>query len=352
MTHVKDVLSCIDALERRRLVSLPTPLEEAGNLGRSLGIDLLLKRDDLSGTGAGGNKLRKLEFIVGKALAEGCDTLLTTGGVQSNHARLTAAVAARESLSCELHLRGAAPENPTGNLLLSEILGASVHFHENVDYAGVDRIMAERVRALRDEGRHAVTIPLGGGTAEGTAGYVLAVHELVRQLGSGHRPPDLFVVAGGTGSTAAGLSLGAQLFCPTASVLAVSASWNKALLEAEIMRHRRACAQLLGVPDDGPVWVEDGFVGPGYNQMSPAGRLALLQLARSEGVFLDTTYTAKAFSGLIALVRSGQIAAGSRVVFWHTGGIPELFTRTHAELDPQAAGEARQIPPISLHSTL
>lgn len=325
-------LARIAALKRRHLVSLPTPLERANGLGRILGIELLIKRDDLTGLGAGGNKLRKLEFIVGRALENGYDTLLTTGGVQSNHARLTAAVAAQEGLACELHLRGCAPEHLTGNLLLSGILGASLYYHEGVDYAEIDRRMAARAVALSAKGQRALTIPLGGGTAEGTVGYVLAVAELVKQVGDSGQSPDLFVVAGGTGSTAAGLSLGAQLFSPHTGVLAVSASWKRDVLAAEIVRHQRDAARLLGVEVSTEVWVEDGFVGPGYNQPSQAGTNALLQLARGDGILLDTTYTAKALSGLIGNMESGRIARGSTVVFWHTGGIPELFTRTVSDL--------------------
>ncbi|WP_195180012.1 1-aminocyclopropane-1-carboxylate deaminase/D-cysteine desulfhydrase [Mesorhizobium sp. INR15] len=321
----------IAALKRHSLVSLPTPLERAERLGQSLRIDLLIKRDDLMGLGAGGNKLRKLEFIVGKALDEGYDTLLTTGGIQSNHARQTAAAAARQGLACELHLRGRSPDNLTGNVLLSSILGAELHYHEDADYAEIDRRMAARAEILSTQGRRALVIPLGGGTAEGTVGYVLAVAEIMRQISDGGAP-DLFVVAGGTGSTAAGLSLGTQLFSPGTSVLAVSASWKKDVLSGEIARHRRAAAELLGIEDKAAVWVDDSFVGPGYSQVSEAGRTALLTLARSDGILLDTTYTAKAMSGLIALVRAGRIAPDAKVVFWHTGGTPELFTRTTYEL--------------------
>ena len=332
MDTADTVLARVAALRRKNLVSLPTPLERANGLSRTLGIDLLIKRDELTGLGAGGNKLRKLEFIVGRALDEGYDTLLTTGGIQSNHARLTAAVAAREGLACELHLRGRSPDRLVGNLLLSSILGASLHYHEDVDYAEVDRRMAARAAILKDQGRHALAVPLGGGTPEGTVGYLVAVAELMRQIGDSGRRPDLFVAAGGTGSTSAGLSLGAQIFSPRTSVLAVSVSWKRDVLESEILRHRRSAARLLGVEDNAEIWVEDGFVGPGYSQPSEAGAKALLQLARADGILLDTTYTAKALSGLIGLVEAGRIAQGSSVVFWHTGGLPELFTRSITDL--------------------
>lgn len=329
---INHVLDLVAKLKRRNLVALPTPLERAEALSRSLGVEVLIKRDDLTGLGAGGNKLRKLEFIVGRALAEGYDTLLTTGGVQSNHARLTAAVAAREGLACELHLRGREPDRLVGNPLLSSILGASLNYHEDVDYAEVERRMAARVDALKAEGRRALAVPLGGGTAEGTVGYVAAVAELMQQIGEAGRKPDLFVVAGGTGSTAAGLSLGAQLLSPGTSVLAVSVSWKKEVLESEILRHRRAAAELLGVEDNADIQVDDGFVGPGYSQPSKAGTAALLRLARGDGILLDTTYTAKGLSGMIGLVEAGRIAPGSSVVFWHTGGLPELFTRSMSDL--------------------
>ncbi|MFM9859051.1 D-cysteine desulfhydrase family protein [Pseudoxanthobacter sp. M-2] len=321
------------AIPRTPLVTLPTPLDAAARLGDALGLDLFIKRDDLTGLGLGGNKLRKLEFILAEALAAGADTLMTTGGAQSNHARLTAAVAARAGLSCELFLKGEPTDARTGNLLLDTLFGADIRFCGVVGYDEIDAQMAARAQELAKAGRKAVAIPLGGATGIGTLGYVVAFRELRDQVAAvrGDRQMTV-VVAGGTGSTAAGLILGAALWAPTTRFLVVSASWKSDILTAEIRRCAADSAALLGLkePSLDAVQVTDAFVGPGYAQPSEAGIAAVLTTARTEGVLLDTTYTGKAMSGLVAINASGIIEAGTPAVFLHTGGAPEIFTRDAA----------------------
>jgi D-cysteine desulfhydrase len=318
------------AISRTPLVALPTPLDAAPRLGAALGLDLFIKRDDLTGLGLGGNKLRKLEFILAEALAAGADTLMTTGGAQSNHARLTAAVAARAGLSCELFLKGEPTSTRIGNLLLDALFGAEIHFCGVVGYNEIDARMAARAEELAKAGRKAVAIPLGGATGLGTLGYVVAFRELRDQVAAvrDNRPMTV-VVAGGTGSTAAGLILGAALWAPTTHFLVVSASWKSDILTAEIRRCAADSAALLGLPEPSlkAVQVTDGFVGPGYAQPSEAGIAAVLKTARTEGLVLDTTYTGKAMSGLIATAGSGIVGPSRPVVFLHTGGAPEVFTR-------------------------
>lgn len=335
-----DAAAALAALARSPLLPLPSPLEPLAALSRSLGRNVWIKRDDIGGPGLGGNKLRKLELILAEALTRGIDTLVTTGGVQSNHARLTAAVAARAGLRCELFLKGERPEGLAGNLLLDTLFGAEIRFCGPVEHAEIARRMAARVAALADEGRSAMLVPLGGATPLGTLGYAAALRELLGQL-----PPDAaggadLHVAGGTGSTAAGLALGAALWAPGLRIVVTSASWSTEVLGAEIARHFHEAAARLGCPGIAlpGIVVEDGQVGAGYTLPTPAAAAALRRLAAGDGIVLDMTYTSKAMAGLIAGTGTGTgtgtgaAAPGRPAVFVHTGGTPELFTRTPAEL--------------------
>jgi D-cysteine desulfhydrase len=331
----KDIASLIRAVPRVGLLSGATPLDRASRLSEELGVDLLLKRDDLTGIGAGGNKLRKLEFIVAAAQKEGATALITTGGAQSNHARLTAAVATRFGLKCYLRLKGQAPAGNLGNVLLDRLFDADLDFWDEPNYDIVNQRMAALAEALRKKGEHPVTVPLGGATPEGTLGYALAFAEILSQASTTGRSPDYVVLAAGTGSTQAGLLLGAKLSGAATRVIGVSVSWAKGILAAEVARHTTSAAQRLGIdlalaPDD--IWVAEGYVGPGYAKPSPLGRAALTRMARREGVLLDSTYTAKGMSGAIDLIERGVIPQGSRVVFVHTGGAPEIYTRSIEEL--------------------
>jgi D-cysteine desulfhydrase len=330
----QDIVGLIKSVPRVSLLSGPTPLERAPRLSAELGVDLLLKRDDLTGIGAGGNKLRKLEFIVAAAQKEGATALITTGGAQSNHARLTAAVAARLGLKCYLRLKGVAPAD-VGNVLLDRLFGADLDFWDEPNYEIVNQRMAALAAELHKKGEHPVTVPLGGATPEGTLGYALAFAEIQEQAAALGGMPDYIVLAAGTGSTQAGLLLGAKLSGALTRIVGVSVSWAKDILAAEVTRHTLDGAKRLGValrlkPDD--VWIAEGYVGPGYAKPSPLGRAALTRTAQREGVLLDSTYTAKGMSGAIDLIEKGIIPRGSRVVFVHTGGTPELYTRAPEDL--------------------
>ena len=271
--------------------------------------DLWLKRDDLTGLGGGGNKVRKLEHTAGAAVAEGADLLITTGAAQSNHARATAAAACRLGLDCLLVLAGDPPATPSGNLTLDNLLGAAVHWAGN----GVapDELAAELAERRRAEGARPYVVPFGGSGPVGALGYLDCARELDQQA------PDArhVVVAVGSGGTMAGLvaGLGAErvLGVPTGAV--------------DDHRDRVAgmVAQLGAAPDG--LRFRDDQVGDGYGILTAAARAALTDAARTEGVVLDPVYTAKAFAGLHAAVRDGQIRPGERTVFVHTGGLPGLF---------------------------
>jgi L-cysteate sulfo-lyase len=286
-------------------------MEPMPRLARALGMQpeyLWIKRDDLTGLGGGGNKIRKLEWTAAAALAEGADTLVTTGAPQSNHARLTAAAGARLGLEVHLVLAGPPPAVAAGNLLLDALLGASVHWAGDADLATV---AADLIGELRSHGRKPYLIPFGGSSALSMRGYRTAGLEILAQQ-PGVRT---VITAVGSGGTMAGLvtALG------PARVLGVSVG---AVTDA-----RAAVAALLrggGWPVN-ELRIDDSQIGAGYAAVTDATRHALELAARTEGIALDPTYTGRALAGLVAAVRGGAIVPGAVTVFVHTGGLPGLF---------------------------
>ncbi|GFZ98531.1 1-aminocyclopropane-1-carboxylate deaminase [Paenibacillus marchantiophytorum] len=315
----------------------PTPLQEAKQLSELLGGRLLVKREDLSGLGAGGNKARKLEFHLGQALAEGATHLITTGAVQSNHAHLTAAAARKLGLQAHLVLTGSSDASPrSGNLLLDHILEAEITFVEPPEgqsaQAYVTEQMREIARRIAEAGGKAFIIPEGGTDLLGTLGYIEALRELGGQLeqrlGSASRV--LVAVAAGTCGTFAGLLAGAKLsaFPFAIDVLGVSISGKTELKIKRTVRlvneALQASGSLLEVTDD-QVWIEDRFIGEGYASKTKEGAEAIRITAQNEGIFLDPVYTGKAMAALLHLGRTGELDEYDAVVFLHTGGLPLLF---------------------------
>jgi len=308
----------IDA-PRIRLLSGPTPVEPMDRLRATLGAGprLLVKRDDAIPFGFGGNKIRKLEFVLARALADGADTLVTLGGVQSNHARATAAAAAKLGLRCVLILNGAPPARATANAVLDGLLGAEVEYIASRAERGA---AAERVMArLRASGRQPHLIPLGASTSLGALGFVAAVGELVEQ----NVRPDVIVHASSSGGTQAGLVAGIALHGLATRVIGVSADDPSSSIASTVRGLVRAINGLESF--DGQVEVDDRHVGDGYGAPTPASREAQQLAARTEALFVDHTYTAKAFAALIAYLREKRFAASETVLFWHTGGQVGLF---------------------------
>jgi L-cysteate sulfo-lyase len=302
----------------------PTAIDELSRLRASLGGGprLLVKRDDTLPF-AGGNKVRKLSLVAAQAIAEGADTLITCGGVQSNHCRATAAVAARYGLRCVLVQNGVAPERATGNALLADLYGAERRYVTSREVRAV--AMAESAEQARAEGRRPFVIPLGASMPLGAAAYVRAVAELVSQ---GVRP-DVIVHASSSGGTQAGLVVGCHLHGLDTRVVGISADEDEDTLGAEVRRLigetcRAYALRGTRVPSD-LVTVDSGFVGGGYGVPTPESTAALTRFARTEALLLDPTYTAKAAAALIASVRDGRWRADQTVLFWHTGGGPGLF---------------------------
>jgi len=326
MTTPASARARLAALPTLDLGIWPTPVQELAGLRAALGGGprLLVKRDDLLGFGFGGNKVRKLALVAARALEEGADTLVTTGGVQSNHARITAAVAARLGMRCVLVLNGTPPDPPTGNARLTRLLGAEVHYVAT--RAERSPAMGAAVERLADEGRRPFMIPLGASTPLGAMGYARAVGELLDQV----PPPDVIVHSTSSGGTQAGLLTGCALYEVPTEVLGISADEPAEALSAHVRGLLDPMGRMISHAA-GPLagarrlTVDDRFVGGGYGVPTAASEEAIALLARSEGLFLDPTYTAKAMAGLIAYVREGRFDAGQTVLFWHTGGLPGLF---------------------------
>lgn len=297
----------------------PSAVEEMARLRDVLGAapTLLVKRDDAIPFGFGGNKVRKLEYALAQARAFGADTLVTLGGIQSNHARATAAAAAKLGMRCVLILNGAPPENPTANARLDRLLGAEFEYIPSRNERGEasERVMAR----LRAEGRTPFFLPLGASTPVGAFGFVAAVGELVAQ----GIVPDVIVHASSSGGTQAGLLAGVSLYGLRTRVIGVSADDPAASIESTVRRIIRGIDGLEGF--DGAVEVDDRWVGGGYGVPTDASREAQELAARTEALFVDHTYTAKAFAALLSYVRAGEFGADQTVVFWHTGGQVGLF---------------------------
>jgi 1-aminocyclopropane-1-carboxylate deaminase/D-cysteine desulfhydrase-like pyridoxal-dependent ACC family enzyme len=312
------------ALPRLPLISAPTPIEDLSRLRAAIGAGpaLLVKRDDSIPFGFGGNKIRKLQIVAAHALAGGADTLITCGGVQSNHARATAAVAARMGLDCVLVANGVPPPKPTANALLDRLLGADVRYVGS--RAARAPAMEQAAADLRSKGRRPFVIPLGASTPLGAAAYVLAVDEMLGQI----PPPDLILLSTSSGGTQAGIIAGCRLRHLPTRVLGISADDPADTIATEIRRILAGLEPLAGAPAGtltrAPVEVDDGFVGDGYGIPTAQSTEAIELCARNEALFLDPTYTAKAMAGLLAKVRAREIAIGT-ALFWHTGGQVGLF---------------------------
>ena len=314
---------------RRRYTPGPTPLEPLPHLSRVLGgPELWIKRDDLLGLAGGGNKTRKLEFLVADALAQGADTLVTVGAPQSNHCRLTLAAAVREGLRCRLVIEERVPgsyrADASGNNLLFDLMGSE---RVTVVPAGTDlaATMAAELADLAAAGRQGYAIVGGGSTPLGALGYVAGAHELLAQSFAHGVAIDHVVVASGSAGTHAGLLVG--LAGSGIPVTGINVRRPQAEQEANVHALAQATAAFAGalpVPRDA-VTCLDRWVGPGYSLPTPAMIAAVRLLAATEGVLLDPVYTGKAMAGLIDLVREGVFKSGERVVFVHTGGAPVLF---------------------------
>jgi 1-aminocyclopropane-1-carboxylate deaminase/D-cysteine desulfhydrase-like pyridoxal-dependent ACC family enzyme len=307
-------------------IHAPTIVEDMPRLSAVLGGGprLLVKRDDAIPFGFGGNKVRKLALVAARAKADGADTLITAGGIQSNHARATAAAAVKLGMSAVLVANGEAQEHPTANARLDRLLGAEVVYVATREERAPK--IVELTDRLRAEGRKPFAIPIGASTPLGAMAYALAVAELVDQI----PPPDVIVHSTSSGGTQAGLVAGCRLLGLKTRVIGVSVDDSAAALQTQVRAIISGLADLMGkdlsaLSRGTAIDVDDRFVGEGYGIPTDESVEALELAARTEGLFLDPTYTAKAMAALIAYVRQQRFVGGQTMLFWHTGGQVGLF---------------------------
>jgi D-cysteine desulfhydrase family pyridoxal phosphate-dependent enzyme len=304
----------------------PTPLEPLDRLSDWLGGPrLFVKRDDQTGLALGGNKARKLEYLCAEALAQGCDTLVTGGGPQSNHCRMTAAAANRLGLDCHLALAGPTPDRPSGNLLLDHLLGAHLHPTAAREYYDIEASIEAVADDVRAAGGRPYAIPVGGASVTGALGYVDAARELNDQL---TEPLDWIVVADGSGGTHAGLLAG--LDGPT-RILGIDVG-TRPDLDERVPELAAATATAIHRPAPGAeIHIDHTRFGAGYGKPTPECLEAIRAAARLEGLILDPVYTGKAMAGLIGWIREGRFTEHQSVLFWHTGGAPALFAGSYTD---------------------
>ena len=328
-------MSLTQKFPRVELSHRPTPLELLNNVSAEFDTRVWIKRDDCTGLAFGGNKSRQLEFYIGQAQAQGADTLLTTGAVQSNHVRMTVAAARKMGLEVEVQLEHRVerhqPEyHQSGNPYLVKLMGAKIHYYpEGEDEAGADLALEQRAAELAKEGRKAYVIPLSNAhTPYGALGYVDGAEELVGQLQALAIEPTCFIVPSGSASTHSGFLLGARASGCAAPVYGICVRRDAVSQKQRVGTKLQAVIDVIGadieIPDT-EILCDDSMLAPGYGLPSEATVEAIKYLARREGILLDPTYSGKTFAALLAMLRQGDFKADDNLVFLHTGGAASLF---------------------------
>jgi D-cysteine desulfhydrase len=317
-------------IPRIHFAHLPTPIEDLPRLSNLLGGPrILVKRDDQTGLAFGGNKTRKLEFLIAEAREAGADILISAGAIQSNHCRQTAAAAAKFGFQCTLVLTGDRPENASANLMLDELFRARTVFV--ADRKDRDRVLEETVQAAAAEGKRPYLVPYGGSSPTGALGYAFAVEELLSQ----NVKADWIVFATSSGGTHAGLVLGQRTFGFKGQILGISIDESEGWLKSRVSALASDASARLGtrmVFGAADILANDQYCRAGYGVVTSAEREALHLFAENEGLLLDPVYTGRAAAGLIDLVRGGFFKKNETVLFWHTGGQPALFADRYRDL--------------------
>ena len=316
-------------IPRIRFAHLPTPIEPLPRLTEALGgPHLLVKRDDQTGLAFGGNKTRKLEFLVAEAQAAGADTLITAGALQSNHCRQTAAAAAKFGFDCMLVLVGESSALVSANLLLDQLFGAKIIWADKDDR---DAILKDTFDKVLAQGQKPYLVPYGGSNSTGALGYTFAMEEFV---GQGLKS-DWIIFASSSGGTQAGLVLGARLFNYPGRLLGISVDEPQAALQARVATLASETSERMGPRIEftpAQVLVNADYAAPGYGILTDAERDSIQLFAGLEGLLLDPVYTGRAAAGLIDLIRKGFFKEEETVLFWHTGGQPALFAEKYGSL--------------------
>lgn len=313
-----------------KLDPLNTPFYKLDRFSQAAGgPQIYIKRDDMTELGLGGNKTRKLEYLLTEAQEQGAKVLITTGGVQSNHARLTAAVAKKLGMECAVILKGVDPPVHKGNLLLMDILDTEIHYlHPDVYFDVIAEEMEALAAAKAAQGKPAYIIPVGGATPLGSCGYVRFMEELARQTQESGVKLDTIVISLGACGTMAGILAGAELFMPGVRVIGVSVSGTREVAGAKVAELANGVCEMLDMDkrfalEDLEIY--DQYVGEAYAVPSPAAVEAIYLMARTEGILCDPVYTGKGLSGMLDLIKQGVISKDEKVMFLHTGGAPALF---------------------------
>ncbi len=310
---------------RFSLAQLPTPIEILPlSPSPDSGVNLFIKRDDLTGSILSGNKVRKLEFLFYDLLASRCNTVITCGGVQSNHCRAVAAICATAGVECHLVLKGKEPINPEGNYFLSKLFGARVKFISVKEYeTGVDEVMRDMAARLKSKGKKPYIIPEGGSDPLGAWGYIKALKEIKKQTESSGIDIDVIVTAVGSGGTYAGLYLGAKISGWDIDILGFAVCRDSLFFQKRIfdicLTVENELSKDLGLNPE-QIQIDDNFIGPGYAKIGPAETRFIRDVAANSGIVLDPAYTSKALLGLFARVSEGRFSSGSNILFIHTGG--------------------------------
>jgi D-cysteine desulfhydrase len=317
----------MDSISRIRFAHLPTPIEEMPRLSKALdGPRLFIKRDDQTGLAFGGNKTRKLEFLVAEAQAQGAKMLISAGAMQSNHCRQTAAAAAKFGMECILVLNGQHPKKPTANLMLDFLFDADVVWvAERKDR---DAMLQHTFETAREAGNQPYLVPYGGSSPTGALGYTFAVDELMKQ----GLKPDWIVFGTSSGGTHAGLTLGARVFKCESRILGISIDEPVKVLKSNVSALASAASEKLGkrIKFGGEdVLANDDYCQAGYGVFGEQEREAICLFAANEGILLDPVYTGRAAAGMIDLIRRGVFQRNESVLFWHTGGQPALFAEKY-----------------------
>lgn len=324
--RAESIQRCLTAFPRLRHSLLPTPVHRLGSLSDEYGVNVYCKRDDLTGFGFGGNKARKLDFLVADALDQGCDTLIAIGANQSNFCRMAAAYGVASGMDVHLVLCGEKPPEPTGNLRLDHLLAAKCHHVDSSDWdSWADE--AERIeKTLTARGRRVYRMPVGGSTPRGALGYVDAFAEILSDQSRLGVRFDAVMHASSSAGTQAGLVVGQAVAQWQGRIIGISVAKSRVAQERDVLDLAGATAATIGarVAPSGVV-VDDAYVGEGYAARTPACEEAVAWFARRLGIFLDYVYSGKAAAALIDYLRRGRFEEGANVVFIHTGGSIELF---------------------------
>jgi D-cysteine desulfhydrase family pyridoxal phosphate-dependent enzyme len=327
MISVDALVSRLNDLDPLSVGQTPTPIEHLPRISALLdGPDLWIKRDDQTGIATGGNKVRKLRFLLSEAIRTECDVVITAGAIQSNHVRQTAALASQLGLSCIAVLKGSQPLGiKQGNYLLDHILGTEVCWAEDRE---ITEVLQETADRKNKQGHKSYIIPFGGSNALGVCGYIAGMVELIQQTESQNLNFDCMIIPTGSGGTQAGLILGAHLLGYKSRILGISVIERAATMSRRINQLVADCAGLLHFDINIPkqkVEINDLYLGNGYGVVGRLERKAIACAGQNEGLLLDPVYTARAFGAVIDLIKKRELPKEQRVLFWHTGGIPALF---------------------------